>query len=327
MKWVWRIGLGILAAVILLVGGGFIYALNAPNRPAKLAQPGPTGRRVVEAGVFGNYFPAIGGHSPHPAILTFGGSEGGLSDEGPEAAALLQKEGFNVLQIAYFNAPGEGSKLESIPLERFYKALDWLKAQSTTDPSRIGIMGYSKGGEAALLVATRYPGIKAAVLGMPSDVVWDALSIRSYLFHGVSSWTENGAEVPSLAYAKPDNPNDMLSRFSNANKKLTSASPLRIPVERYPGQLLMICGGRDTLWPSCPMAHSVIERAAAFRAPRPQLLTYPEAGHGVMGPPLSEQDPRLRRWTRLGGTTHANAAARADGWPKIVAFFDQVLAP
>lgn len=325
MRLAWKIAIGIVAAIVLVGAGGFLFLLFKPDPAAELAAPGPSGTRVAENGLFGNYYPAQNAGSAHPAILVLGGSEGGLYPEVSAEAVELQKHGFNALQLAYFNAPGKGSKLERVPLEQFYTALDWLKRQPGTDPNRIGIMGYSKGAEAALLVATRYPGLKAMVLGMPSSVTWDALSMRSYIFGGISSWTQSGTDVSSLAYAKPDAQGSLLSRFTNALKGLPATSPVRLPVENYRGQILMICGGSDTLWPSCPMTEDIANRAVAKGDPRPQILAYPGAGHGVMGPVMTESDRRWRGWAALGGTIHADAEARKDNWPKIVGFFQSAL--
>jgi dienelactone hydrolase len=325
MRLIWKIAIAFVVVVALAGGGGFLFLLFKPNPKAEVAPPGPSGVRVAEDGLFGNYFPAPNSAATHPAILVLGGSEGGLDSEVRDEAVALQRGGFNALQLSYFNAPGKGSKLERVPLEQFYKALDWLKKQPGTDPNRIGIMGYSKGAEAALLVATRYPGLKAMVLGMPSSVTWDALSMRSYLFGGISSWTQDGKDVPSLAYAKPDDQGTLLSRFANALRDLPLTSPDRIPVERYKGRILMICGERDSLWPSCPMAQDIAARAVAQGAARPDILVYPDAGHGVMGVPMPEDDRRWRGWKPLGGTIHADAEARKDNWPKVMAFLENAL--
>ena len=86
-----------------------------------------------------------------------------------EQALRLQDAGFSVLHLAYHNAPGKPAKLVNVPLEDFYRGLDWLKRQPGIDADRIGIVGYSKGAEAGLLVATRYPGIRAAVLAVDNQ--------------------------------------------------------------------------------------------------------------------------------------------------------------
>jgi hypothetical protein len=55
-----------------------------------------------------------------PALLIFGGSEGGLS--GTLIAALLAAHGYPALALAYFNAPGLPATLSDIPLEQAYPA-------------------------------------------------------------------------------------------------------------------------------------------------------------------------------------------------------------
>jgi hypothetical protein len=327
MKRRWKILAGILIALLLIAGGGFVWTVFLqPNRPAPIVAPGPTGQRIAEGSLFGNYYPAPG-PGRQPAILLLGGSEGGLSRDIRLQALLLQRAGFTVLHLAYFNVPGKSSKLERVPLETFASALDWLKARPEVDPDAIALAGYSKGAEAALLTASRYPGLRAVVAGMPSSVAWDALSMRSYIFGGISSWTEGGRDLPSLAYGPGDETDRLLPRFANALATLDRHPEVVIPVERFRGRLLMLCGARDTLWPSCPMAEQVAARARHAGGPTVELLTYPEAGHGVMGGPVPPDHPLMRPWRRTGGAPGADSAARADSWPRIVRFLNAALRP
>ena len=286
MKRGWKIALGVLGLVVVIGSGGMGWMLTQAPKPAKMVAPGPNGKRIAAEGMLANYFPA-GGKGPHPAILLLGGSEGGLAEGLRAQALLLQAAGFSTLHLAYHNAPGKSAKLVNIPLEEFYRALDWLKRQSGVDARRIAIVGYSKGAEAGLLVATRYPGIRATVLGMPSSVVWDGMSGENYLLGSFSSsWSEKGEPIAHLAYK---------------------------------GQLMLICGEAEKLWPSCPMTDQIVERARLKGAPQPIVLRYKDAGHGVAGAPRSNRDQD--KWPgKLGGTEEGNWAARADSWPKIVNF-------
>jgi dienelactone hydrolase len=323
MKRIWKIVIGLVAGVVVVGAGLFTWMVLKPNPPAEVVDPGPTGRRMQHGDVFANYFPAAGG-GRRPAVLLLGGSEGGLFHDVKRLALLLQGAGFNVLQLGYFNVPGKPSKLEWVPLEQFYHGLDWLRAQPEVDPAAIAIIGDSKGAEAALLVATRRPDVKAAVAGMPSSVSWDGLSTRSYIFGGVSSWSEGGKALPSLSYGKAGkDPKDLLPRFENALATLSRHPETAIPVERAGGPVLLVCGEKDTLWPSCPMARAIAARAQKFGRPQVQVLAYREAGHGVMGAPLPSRD--LKMWSRLGGSPAANAAARADSWPRMLAFLHRAL--
>lgn len=116
-----------------------------------------------------------------------------------------------------------------------------------------------------------------------------------------------------------------MPRFDNALATLPQHPDTAIAVERASGPVLLVCGGKDTLWPSCPMAQTLAARAQMAGRPQVQLLVYPEAGHGVLGAPVGADDPDIKTWSRLGGSPAANAAARTDAWPKILAFLHQAL--
>ena len=315
----WKITLGTLGALVLVGAGGMAWMIAQPPAPAKIVEAGPTGQRINGGGIFANYYPAPG-TGPHPAILLLGGSEGGLGKDMRALALLLQAEGYNTLQLAYHNAPGKSAKLKNIPLEDFTRGLDWLKAQPGVDGGRLGIVGYSKGAEAGLLVATRYPGVRAAVLGMPSSVVWDGMTGENYMFGSFSSsWSEGGKPLPHLAYKGRPGSDGLMPVFVNGLKEVGENPAAIIPVERFKGKLLLVCGEAEKLWPSCPMTDQIVARVAEKGAPPPVVLRYGDAGHGVMGAPFTDAKAR-RYWAKLGGTEAANAAARADSWLKISAF-------
>lgn len=319
MKRKWKITLGALGALLLVGAGGMAWMVTRPPAPAKIVEAGPTGQQINEGGIFANYYPAKG-DGPHPAILLLGGSEGGLGKDMRALALLLQAEGYSTLQLAYHNAPGKSAKLKNIPLEDFTKGLDWLKAQRGVDASRLGIVGYSKGAEAGLLVATRYSGVRAAVLGMPSSVVWDGMTGENYMFGSFSSsWSEGGEPLPHLAYKGQPGSDGLMPVFVNGLSELDKNPAAIIPVERFKGKLMLVCGDAEKLWPSCPMTDQIAARAAAKGAPAPVVLRYKDAGHGVMGAPFVDDKAR-RYWAKLGGTEAGNAAARADSWGKISAF-------
>ena len=238
----------------------------------------------------------------------------------------MQQNGYNALHLAYHNAPGKSGKLKNIPVEDFIKALDWLKAQDGVDADRIGIIGYSKGAEAALLIATRYPGISAVVAGMPSSVFWDGMSPENYIVSNASSsWSEDGEPVASLPYGLPDDEVGIISVFNKGLARLEEFPEAIIPVERYGGDLLMVCGEVDNLWPSCRMAEDVEARARSRNGPAVTLLRYPEAGHGVMGIAADKTDRSIRIFAQMGGTARTNNDARQDSWGKILTFLQQRL--
>lgn len=93
-----------------------------------------------------------------------------------------------------------------------------------------------------------------------------------------------------------------------------------IPVDRIAAPILLVCGGRDMIWPSCPMA-----QAAQARARNAQLLAYPNAGHWAFGPAGQLAEGDRKYLGQMGGTAESEMAARRDQWPKVLAFLERTL--
>ena len=55
-------------------------------------------------------------------------------------------------------------------------------------------------------------------------------------------------------------------------------------------------------------------------------LAYADAGHAVFGAPVRADTPGLERVLSVGGTIEGLVAARADGWPRVLAFLKDTLA-
>ena len=266
----------------------------------------------------------------HPAILVLGGSEGGL--EGSEAK-LLSKEGYVTMALAYFAAPGLPEQLTDLPLEYFKTALDALRARSDVDPSRIGLIGASKGGEAVLLIASKYPEVKVVAAGVPSSVAWQGINTKNFADPS-GSWTERGKPVPFLPYDSSGgfDPSNVIKSihdmYALSLTKIADHPDAVIAVERIDGPVMLVCGQSDALWPSCPMSQAVAARlkAKSFKHDV-QLLAYPNAGHAGFGPPIPADSPRTAELLPFGGDIPGNLAARADGWDKAKAFLARTLKP
>jgi len=316
-----RIGFGLLGLLGLLVVAGVVLWVWKPWVPAVVVtDPGPDGRRIDTPGLFANYYRGRGA-GRRPAVLIFGGSEGGIGANVTRDARALAAEGYAVLNISYFRAPGQSKAIVLIPLEGFTRALDWLRQQLEVDPSRLAVMGASKGGEAALLVATRHPELKAVVAGMPSSVAWAGYSWETF-GSKESSWSENGRPVPFLPYGKADFGKgfSLLKIYQAGLATLPQHPDAIIPIERSGATVLLICGKADTLWPSCPMAYQIHDRAVKNGHPVVTVLAYPDAGHAVQGLPEADGNKDFDGLGSLGGSATGNNAARRDGWPKTLAF-------
>jgi dienelactone hydrolase len=311
-----------LVIVTLAVAGVVaVWYFNPFAPPVTVADPAPEGRRITGNGLLANYYPPPG-EGKHAGILLLGGSEGGLGQGGGRMAKALQEKGFAVLHVSYFAAPGQPAKLELVPLETFDRALDWLKVQAEVDAERLAIVGGSKGAEAALIVATRHAELGAVVAGMPSSVAWQGIDwnfLNMIVNPPNGSWSLAGKPIPFLPYGQPKKFGGPIADVYIAGlEALAQHENAIIPIEQSKAAVLLICGKRDTLWPSCPMADQVKARAEAKGGPIVTILAYDDAGHAVMGLPVEKTNPNYDKLDSLGGTDDGNNAARTDGWPKVL---------
>lgn len=267
-----------------------------------------TRQTVAGEGFDGVFYRGPGGSTGkrRPAILAFGGSEGGNSMS--LAGNALAASGFPTLTLAYFHAPGLPTHLVKIPLEYFAKALRWLAEQPGVDPHRIYILGVSRGSEAAQLVAVHYPKlVYGVVLGVPSGVVQvgltggTGLSSRSA---GVSAWSFHGKPVPFAVQVNDPHPAVVPQSV--------------IPVERIAGPMFLVCGGSDQVLASCPFSRAIIERLVAHKDRFAHVLAaYCDAGHGVGS--LVPYEPSVGAGT-AGTYPVADQLARAKVWPRLIQF-------
>jgi pimeloyl-ACP methyl ester carboxylesterase len=249
--------------------------------------------RLSTVGFVGHYF-APPGLGRHPAIIVWGGSEGGLAFTIDDWAVLLASHGIPTLGIAYFDAPGLPCRLQQIPLQYFARAISWLRSQPQVDPNRVWILSSSRGTEAELLVAADYPKLVHGIVAeAPSAFANGALRGTCAATHfDAPAWTFN-------------------------DKPIADNTPL--PANRIDGPALLISGADDTVWPSDLHADQIM--AALPHNGNPHIhLNYPDAGHLVLGIPYT---PILPSELAAGGTTAGNNAAHTSDWPAMITFIAQ----
>ena len=142
------------------------------------------------------------GQGPYSGVLALGGSDGGI----PEYfLRLLVPEGFACLALAYFATPDTQPALIEVPLERVERGLRWMLAHPAVAPrdGRLAVVGASKGGELALLVAATFPDLVGPVVAYtPSAVVWAGIDFSRSSGAMQSSWSVGGSPLPFYAYMK-----------------------------------------------------------------------------------------------------------------------------
>lgn len=289
---------------------------------------------VRENGLVGTLF-LPGDSGPYPAVIVLGGSDGGLHEEG---AALLASHGYAALALAYFHAETLPSALINIPLEYFETAINWLQSHDRVDGKRLGIMGTSRGGELALLVAATFPGIRAVVGYVPSGVVWGGMSR-----YGRAAWTYQGTPVPYVPIIPTaEFMQDQMKRSRKAPmaytplflanlENMAAVEKAIIAVENINGPVLLISGQDDQIWPSTLMSEMVIDRLAQHNHPYPyEHLSYEGVGHFIGAPyfptTLTQgKHPLTRELMAFGGNAKDNAFAQADSWTRVLDFLKESL--
>lgn len=275
------------------------------------------------------------GERPHPTVLLVGGSEGGLPPWKP--ARLLAARGYAVLALAYFGTDDLPDTLDGIPLEYFETAVDWLAEEDATRSEPLGVMGWSRGGELALLLGAEFPEIRTVVAYAPSGVVFQG--IPDGFESAGSAWERDGGPVPYVPYefgvgftlellwrwlrGEPLGLRPVYEAGVEAAAEETIAEAT-IPVEQVGGPVLLVSGDDDRMWDAESLSERVIERLDERDYDHEyEHLCYDDAGHGIGVPyhPTTEKDtagefvPRLP--LALGGTPAATARADADSWERV----------
>lgn len=233
-------------------------------------------------------------------VLVLAGSSGRVE---ADRCQVLAAAGATAASYRWF-----GEALDRLPLESFDDALSTLHARC----DRLVVLGTSRGAEAALLLGARHPEIDAVVAISPSDLVWAALS--SERPQG-SSWTSGGEPLPFVPYdddwTTDTDPPEYLELYEHCLEKYADRVPAaRIPVERIAGEVLLVAGGDDRLWPSLDFAEQIQRRQ-----PRARIVSHPEAGHRVIFP---GETPPAPSHMAHGGTPEADAELGRRAWPELL---------
>jgi dienelactone hydrolase len=266
--------------------------------------------------------------SDHVAVV-LGGSYGGIP-EGP--ARRLAENGVTTFALGYFGAPGLPAGLVEIPIEKLQQGIEFFQGRFAGG-SGVGVLGFSKGAELALLLAAESEGAIARVVAVaPSHVVWFGLKPPGPEFDRRSSqcsWSLHGVPVSFLPCLDVAPVFTEKGLRTDAFMDLSRYEPVeidaaRIPVERSAGPILLLSGDDDHQWPAAVMAAEIVQRMADHgRRVDVTSVVYPGAGHvfflhDFLPPPVPGTVPSYD----FGGTTAADLAAGKDAWRRVVSFLE-----
>lgn len=245
------------------------------------------------------------------------------------------------LSLAYFGSDNLPASLIEIPVEYFVEAVTWLRARPETSRSELGVLGFSRGAEAALLTGVTCTDVRAVVALVPGTLTGGGISGSDFTAMAKPAWTLHGKPLPLLPPAwDPVSMKEAQEAFTMGRPLAARAGILRslesagdrvndvaIRVEETRGAILLMSGEDDQLWPSSRFAEIAEERLKAAKFPYPfEHRRYPNAGHFACLPPnlpaatATARHPVVPMLFAFGGTSQGNAAASVDLWPRITAF-------
>ncbi len=277
------------------------------------------------------YYPASGG--PFPGVIILGGSEGGLFEGWARAFAA---NGFAALTLAWFAYPSLPDELVEIPLEYFDRAAAWMKAQPKVKAGGLGLLGGSKGGEAALLAATRNADFRAVVAMTPAAHMWEGhtMAFFSSDYRPVSSWSLGGQGLPYIPFKVSPAEKEIYKKGELASfvpffrDGLAQADPAliekaAIPVEKIRAPILLISGTDDQIWPAGEFCAAILDRLKKAGFPyEAKHLSNEKGGHSSCLPFLITANRGLLiDGDPSGGSPQADARGGYRSWAETLAFF------
>lgn len=279
-KW---LGATLLVLVLAAVGYEF-YVIKSFD-----TQTPPKNHGHVQARLF------LGKGESQPLIVGLGGSEGGnawASDHWKAQRDRFLAQGYAFLAVGYFGMPGTPAHLDRIELDAIDRAAQKAAQNPQVNGHCIAVMGGSRGGELALLLASRYPDFKAAIGIVPGSAVFPALT-RAMNTAGFSDHGHPLAFVPMQWSAVPAMlSGDRRGAFAAMLKNRKAVRRATIKVENINGPVLLLSGKTDAEWPSTEMSDAMIQRLKRHHFPYyAKHVAYP-GGHGA---PLKHFD-RIERF-------------------------------
>lgn len=223
-----------------------------------------------------------------PLLVGLGGSEGGnpwASDRWRSQRERFLDQGYAMLALGYFGTPNSPQHLDRISLDGVHAAIMAAARNPRVDSRCIAVIGGSRGGELALLLASHFPEIRAVVAIVPGSAVFPALT-DAMTTAGFSLHDQPLPYVPMTWGATPDLlVGNLRGAFETLMRDEAAMARAAIPVERIAGPVLFVSGSRDEAWPSREMSDAMMQRlkARGFRHHAEHLVV--QGGHAE---PLDE---------------------------------------
>jgi dienelactone hydrolase len=268
----------------------------------------------------------------YPAIVFFGGYGG--DGEARRLALEFAQRGYVTAAVSYFGAPGTPRTLVDVPLEIGVRAVAALAARVDVDPERLAVMGSSKGGEYALLVAASTPAVKAVIANVPSPFAWYGLGVGGA--PDGCSWSRAGRPLPCVPLAPGSDaswrsrderrPIAFRAHYEAARDNSAAVARAFFPLERIAGPVLCLAAGDDQVWNSEAQCALAMDYLRAHHHPfSDRARTLEGAGHVYLnarsGPEAAMSTAPMGRGGQMafGGSPEADARAAREALAAIAA--------
>jgi len=209
------------------------------------------------------YAPA--GDGPFPAIVLLHGSEGAGGWLGHRDAALFAAHRFLAYPLPYAvgGGPWIGGDIWNVALDHTEQALERLRALPICN-GKVGIYGWSRGGEHALLATALMAAVGSAA--QPDAVAAHAAPDRTF-----AAWRNTFARRPDDA-APPPHWDWQEARYDPdlpAWSWRGEPVPHHLPIEleAYAGPVFLSTGDQDEIWPAAMTSRMADRLRGAGRTP------------------------------------------------------------
>nr|XP_025864343.1 putative acyl-coenzyme A thioesterase 6 isoform X2 [Vulpes vulpes] len=225
------------------------------------------------------------------------------------------------LPPAYFRFEDLPEYLDGIQLEYFEEAVDFMLQHPKVKGPNVGLLGFSKGGDLCLSMASFLKGITATVL------------INSCVANTIAPLPYKDMIIPNLGsdpMRYTINESGLLNFMGIWENPLEESNQKSIiPFERAQGPFLFIVGMDDNNWKSSFYAQIASERLQANGKDRPEIICYKGTGHCIEPPyfPVCRASVHavLGQPICHGGEPEFQSRAQVDAWQRIQTFFHKHL--
>ncbi|XP_001375739.4 acyl-coenzyme A thioesterase 1 [Monodelphis domestica] len=303
-----------------------VYEGHDPQPTKLLAQVahersflGPGVRRIPvrEGSVRGTLF-LPPGSGPFPGIIDLFGAGGGLFEY---RASLLARHGFAMLALAYYGFEDLPKDMTAFHLEYFEEAVQYLKKHSQVKGPGVGLLGFSKGGDLCLSMASHLKDITAT-----ATINGSLANVGAALHYKGMTMPPLGNDVKRVKVIG----NGIIDIIDALNNPLEEPNRKSlIPVQKADCCFLFLVGLDDHNWKSEFFANEAAKILQAHGKKKPEIICYPATGHYIEPPyfPLSHISFHnlVGSLVTFGGEIKAHSLAQIDAWKQLQAFFHKHL--